>query len=224
MSQQPTSSSTRRPYTGSCHCGRTQYIAHLTLPPTDLSPHPDPTSTVRIRKCNCTACHKMGLFHVRLMDSPNDFVLLLAGDDDNDDAERAPAKEERGKGRLKGLQDLGDYTCNDGLIHFYFCRACGVRCFAFMGEGETTAVDLDGRKQRVWRPKAEGWKEGRNATGYLSVNASSLDAGQEGLDLRVWTESKWVAYLDYLGEGAKGEEGGVGKEDRYGRPHEGGMY
>lgn len=54
-----------------------------------------------------------------------------------------------------------------------------------------------------------------SGTGYLSINAASLDPGQEGCDLREWTEKEWVVYLDCLEE--------VG-ENRAGKPHVGGMY
>jgi hypothetical protein len=49
----------------------------------------------------------------------------------------------------------------------------------------------------------------------LSVNASTLEPGQEGLDLKEWTEKGWIAYLDYKYE--------VG-ERRLRKPHDGGMY
>jgi len=74
-------------------------------------------------------------------------------------------------------------------------------------------VDMERKMVKVWTPKEEGWKEGE--TGYLSVNAATLDAGQEGLDMREWTEKGWITYLD-----AKDEVG----EARLGVPHEGGMY
>jgi len=73
-------------------------------------------------------------------------------------------------------------------------------------------VEIAGETTKAWVPK-EPWMEG-NGT-YLSVNAATLDAGQEGLDLREWAEKGWIAYLDWLGET---------KEDRLGKPHEGGMY
>jgi hypothetical protein len=50
---------------------------------------------------------------------------------------------------------------------------------------------------------------------YLSVNAHTLEPGQEGLDLREWTEKGWIAYLDMKDQ--------VG-ESRLGEPHEGGIY
>ncbi|KAF2425736.1 hypothetical protein EJ08DRAFT_722668 [Tothia fuscella] len=87
----------RRPYTGSCHCGDIRYILYLTLPPTSLvlparSSSNISKSSVRIRKCNCSTCHKMSFFHVRVPNAPQDFMLLSPID---------PMKE------------LGDYTCFD---------------------------------------------------------------------------------------------------------------
>lgn len=93
-----------------------------------------------------------------------------------------------------------------------------MRCFSFTGEGERREVEIeekDGKKEKkmVWTPKREGWVE--KETGYLTVNAVTLEPGQEGLDLRQWTEKNWIAYLD-----TKDKVG----EARLGKPHEGGMY
>ncbi|KAH7371451.1 hypothetical protein BKA64DRAFT_677031 [Cadophora sp. MPI-SDFR-AT-0126] len=188
------SSPSRRPYKGSCHCGYTQYIAYLTLPPPIIHAKPESrSSTIRIRKCNCTTCHKMSFFHVRLMSSPDDFLLLSPVDP---------------------FKDLSDYTCFEAQIHWFFCGKCGVRCFSFIGEGEVRDAEIEGLGTRnVWTPKKEDWVEGGGS--YLSVNAATLDAEQEGLDLREWTEKGWIAYLDIKDE--------VG-EDRLGSPHPGGMY
>lgn len=119
------------------------------------------------------------------------------------------------------LKELGDYTCIDHELHWYFCRNCGVRCFTLMGEGEVVDVELEemgikGAEKgstRAWRPKGEGWKE--NKTGYLSVNALTLGQGQEGLDLREWVEKKCVGYEEMLFEKV---------DERVERPHEGGAY
>lgn len=35
---------------------------------------------------------------------------------------------------------------------------------------------------------------------YLTVTGLTLDPGQDGLDLREWTEKKWVMYVDMLPE------------------------
>ncbi|KAH6666076.1 hypothetical protein B0J14DRAFT_605257 [Halenospora varia] len=187
---------TRRPYKGSCHCGHTKYIVYLTLPPHLLDPktaNANPTLTTRIRKCNCSTCHKMGLFHVRLVDAPNDFLLL------------SPPNPEQG--------GLNDYTCGDGEIHFYFCPKCGVRCFNFHGESEVRDAEVDGVRRKVWTPRKEGWVE--PTMGSLSVNAATIEPGQEGFDIREWHEKGWIHYLDMKDE--------IG-EARCGKPHSGGMY
>jgi hypothetical protein len=60
--------------------------------------------------------------------------------------------------------------------------------------------DDDTEKIRVWRPKKEGWDEavGKGSKSYLSVNMTSLDAGQDGLDLREFVDKGWIVYTDYL--------------------------
>jgi hypothetical protein len=72
-------------------------------------------------------------------------------------------------------------------------------------------------KTKVWGPK-EPWAEGTE-NGYLSVNAATLEAGQEGLDLREWAEKGWIAYLDTLSAPQLEP-----RENRLGKPYEGGMY
>ncbi|KAF6801065.1 hypothetical protein CSOJ01_12016 [Colletotrichum sojae] len=207
---EPEPTPTRRPYRGSCHCGETQYIVFLTLPHTVPPPRPlgserAPRSQQDFYRCNCTTCHKAGFFHLRLQSSPDDFLLLRPLD---------PYKE------------LGDYTVHSGDLHFLFCKTCGMRCLILMGEGEVEEVDLGalgvdsepGKKTRAWRPRKEGWVEGKKFGSYLSVNGYSIDAGQ-GFDLREVTERKWVAYLDWLELHAEGSQG-----TRYDRPWEGGAY
>ncbi|KAH8676428.1 hypothetical protein BGZ60DRAFT_504040 [Tricladium varicosporioides] len=191
---------TRHPYHGSCHCGHTKYIVYLTLPPLLVDPkaaNSNPTSSIRIRKCNCSTCHKMSSFHIRLMDAPNDFLLL------------SPLNPESG--------GLADYTCGDGEIHFYFCPKCGVRCFTFYGESEVRELEVEVRGEvemrRVWTPKREGWVE--PSTGCLNVNAATIEPGQDGFDMREWHEKKWIHYLDMKDE--------VG-DARLGEPHNGGLY
>lgn len=199
----------RRPYTGSCHCGAFKYIAFLNLPADPdasvekLGPH----TVSPIYKCNCTTCHKMGIFHLRFLDAPNDFMLLspLIGTESANEV-------------------LGNYQCNARLSNWYFCKKCGVRCLTVRGEGEIVDADVDavlgkestGETQKVWKPKCEGWKEfSPDRTSYLSVNATTLDQTGDAVDLREWTERKWIAYVD-----TKERTG----ERRFDRPHPGGMY
>lgn len=211
-----TETPTRRPYKGSCHCGTIRYIVYLTLPHTPPGEFKrGSTGQQAFYRCNCTVCHKTGFLHARVASSPDDF-LLLAPDGDP-------------------FTELGDYQCDGGYLHFFFCTRCAVRCFIFMGEGEAVEVgDEDalalledgdekeaGRKTvTAWRPKKEGWQEGKLNHGcYLSVNALTIDQEQEGFDLREWTERKWVLYLDVLKSGEP-DEG----TPSYDRPHPGGCY
>jgi hypothetical protein len=219
----------RRPYRGSCHCGSIQYIAFITLPlertlapaPGEAPPLPPLPLTVAYR-CNCTTCQKAGFFHVRFAFAPDDFALL------------AP---------LDPMTELADYTCFSERLHWLFCRRCGVRCFTLDGSGEVAERDMEkdlggksfvetikglqkGNKEgtvKVWRPRKEGWSERGSDPGrqsYFSLNAYTLEAGQEGLDLREWTEEKKVLYLDCL----EPEGEGKGEVRRYERPHYGGAY
>lgn len=152
---------------------------------------------------------------MRLKSSPDDFLLLKP---------------------LDPYKDLGDYTVYEKELHFLFCKNCGMRCLILMGEGELADVDLealgvkdskanqdnDGAatgQTKVWRPKKDGWKEGKRFGSYLSVNGYSVDAGQDGFDLREITERKWVGYLDWLELHQKGSQG-----TQFDRPWEGGAY
>jgi hypothetical protein len=189
----------RRGYHGSCHCGIVKYVVYLQFPPLTETGGPTRTNSVkqplvRIRKCNCSTCHKMGFFHVRLPHASNDFALLSP---------------------LDPLTALGDYTCFEGLIHWLFCKKCAVRCFAFSGEGEVSQKEMNGVVTKFWAPKVDDRHRNGGPGSYLSVNGQTLEPGQEGLDLKDWHEKKWVCYLDTLDEK---------EEDRYGVPQRGGTY
>jgi hypothetical protein len=78
----------------------------------------------------------------------------------------------------------------------------------------------EGQEVSCWRPKKETWTENLKSVSsgrktYLSINAHSLDAKQEGLDLREWVEKNLVGYLDCLDWEGK---------DSMERPHIGGTY
>jgi hypothetical protein len=205
---------TRRPFKGSCHCGVTRYIIFLTLPhtpPPEDAPFPGPSPAQAFYRCNCTICQKMGFFHMRVPFAPDDFLLLSP---------------------LDPFAVLGNYQRLQKQLNFLFCKTCGTRCMTFMGEGEVIDVDLtelgvepgfglkdEQTKTKVWRPKRDGWKEGKVNGCYLSVNGQSVEAGQEGFDLIEFVDKKWVLYYDYLEL-----DGTEAKPQRYGKPHEYGTY
>lgn len=190
-------------YHGSCHCGNVKYQVRLTLPP--LITAERTAKTVRIYKCNCTTCHKMGMFHCRPINLTEDFILTT------------PAPSE-----------LGDYRVYDKKIGWFFCKSCGVRTFGLGGAWEETEINVDewaGRErteegtEKVWKTKGallqatsdSGEKITRDMH-YVSVNAVTL----EGVDLREWHEKGWIFYVDSLQSPRE--------DPRYGKPHVGGMY
>lgn len=177
----------------------------MTLPPENLDPNVQAGESIRIRRCNCSTCHKMGFFHIRLKDAPRDFVLLSP---------------------LNPLENgLRNYQCFDKIRNWLFCPDCGVRCFATgtTGEWEVKEIDLEewlgnkseGKTTKVWRAKADGWQEGKVDTAYLSVNAITVEPGQKGFNMKEWYEKKWINYLDTKDET---------EDNRMGEPHEGGTY
>ncbi|KAH6605538.1 hypothetical protein Trco_004691 [Trichoderma cornu-damae] len=185
----------RLPYTGSCHCGAIRYVVFLILPPASLLDcEPPPSRGVqRIYRCNCTVCHKSGFLHVRPASAFDDFFLLSP---------------------LDPLDSLGDYLCNDETLHFLYCKTCAVQCLIFYGEGEIVHVRLPKEMAsagaesgseagsvsgKAWRPKKVDFTPGMPHQGsYLSVNGHTIDAGQQGFDLREWVEAKSIMYLDHL--------------------------
>lgn len=195
-SAQPEPKSARRAYKGSCHCGFIKYVVYIPLPPTALegtTPEEQrERGSVRIYKCNCTTCQKLGLFHLRPPAPTEDFALLSP---------------------LDPFTELGDYLVFDKLIHWFFCKTCGGRCFSLYGEGEVVTKEIEGETRQVWIPKPI--EQGAARRLYLSVNAHSLDEGQEGLDLREWHEKGWIQYLDVLD---------MKEEPRFGKPYRGGIY
>lgn len=108
---------------------------------------------------------------MRLGSAPDDFALL------------AP---------LDPMAELADYTCFGHKLHWLFCRTCGVRCFTFSGRGEVTERDME--KDLGGREFVEGIKGLRKG----SLNAHTLEAGQEALDLRSGPRKKrcyiWIAW------------------------------
>lgn len=202
----------RRPYHGSCHCGYTKYIVFLTLPPISVNLTESPVSSqgiTRFYRCNCSTCHKSALFHTRPASPSNDFYLLSPLD---------PSKS------------LGDYTCFEKNLHFYFCHKCGNSCFTFCGQGEVVDVDLnalqktEGNTERNTEvKKTKAWRvvddpDARDGKGpYLSINAHTID-GDQGLDMRKLTDDKLVMYVDCRGESEEQES------PNYEYPHAGGSW
>jgi hypothetical protein len=158
----------------------------------------------------------MGILHLRLASPPDDFFMLAPTD---------PSTEDSGVGAYKRT--------------WYFCKTCGVRCFIAEGQIETTEAELpaevlgkldiggdveakpneDGcfvKRVPVWKPKKEGWVQwpAPGANSYLTVNMHTLDADQEGLDLRNLHEKGWIGYCEML-KGTKGYQH---------TPYEGGVY
>ena len=197
--------STSNVYPGSCHCGAVQYQLRLKLPPV----HDPKAESVRLYKCNCTTCHKTGMFHCRPISPGDDFILL------------SPSPSE-----------LGDYRCFEKRIGWYFCKNCGVRTFGAGGNWNETDLDVDkwaggeskGETKKVWTlSKGEDFTRVEDGVKivkplhYLSVNAFTLEVGEGGVDLREWHEKKWIFYVENL-------KRINGTQMRLHEPFEGGLY
>jgi hypothetical protein len=197
-------SSSPKAYHGSCHCGAVQYQLRLKFPPV----HDPSAESIRIYKCNCTTCQKMGYFHCRPIAPADDFILT------------APAT----------IEELGEYRTGSKKTAWYFCKDCGVRVVAVAGVweqveldvGEWGGVEKGGEEtlQKVWKSKGTTKRvvrEGREEEvpyHYLSVNAVTLEPGGE-VDLKMWHEKGWIGYVD-----SRFRKGGM----RLGEPHDDGMY
>ncbi|TQN66769.1 hypothetical protein CSHISOI_08682 [Colletotrichum shisoi] len=225
---------TRRPYKGSCHCGETQYIVFLTFPHTLPPPRPakekEPRAHQEFYRCNCTTCQKAGFFHMRLASSPDDFLLLKPLDPYKDLGDYTVYQKDLHFLFCKGCGMRCLILMGQGEVEEVDLEAMGVESGG--GDAATDgardeardgardgAQGGEGRPTKVWRPKRDSWKEGKKFGSYLSVNGYSVDAGQEGFDLREITENKWVGYLDWLELHSEGSQG-----IRYDRPWEGGAY
>jgi hypothetical protein len=103
-----------------------------------------------------------------------------------------------------------------------------VRCFTFNGKGEVVESEIDipgnvGTTTKVmtkyWRLVKDWWDDGASHTvSYLSVNALTLDAAQENLDVAEWTQ-KMVAYVENLEL-----EGSPRGSITHDKPYPGGCY
>ncbi|KAH8892837.1 hypothetical protein GQ53DRAFT_861020 [Thozetella sp. PMI_491] len=182
----------RRPFTGSCHCGATRYIVYLNIP------HQRPTRQLPVQvsyRCNCKICQKSGMLHLKVESSPDDFILLSP---------------------LDPLTELENYLCDTKQIHWPFCKHA-----ACVTEVELPGTNAEGEKTRFWHVVKEGWKEGSKLTTgcCLAVNALTIDAGQEGIDLAEWTEKNFTVYVNNIEADGK-PKGGRSVE----RPFPGGCY
>lgn len=194
--------STPKVYHGSCHCGNIQYQVRLKFPPV----HDPKAESIRIYKCNCTTCQKMGFFHCRPIAPCDDFIVT------------SPAT----------IEEMGDYRVYTKKHGWYFCKDCGVRVFGASGAWEQIELDVEkwagtgtgeGKLQKVWKKSAqktvdEDGKEVNAPPLYLSINAVTLEPGGD-IDLKMWHEKGWIFYVDSRFRKS---------ERRVGDPHEDGMY
>lgn len=181
----------RKWFKGSCHCGSIRYAARLT--PTDLKPHPDE----RIYRCNCKICHKIGFFHIHTADPLEDVYVFSAEN---------PRKM------------MGDYRTGGKIIAFLFCKTCAAQPFLTTSELEEEksddldklSADLDKlgiddikgvakeKDMAVWRPVLSAWDKKRGDGTYFSLNGHTIDAGQEGFEMRDYVDNKTMTFLDWL--------------------------
>ncbi|XPT01243.1 hypothetical protein M3J09_010383 [Ascochyta lentis] len=188
-------------YPGSCHCGFVQYKVRLQFPPVQ-----DPRAkSIRLYKCNCSTCQRMGFFHCRPISPADDFTLI------------SPTN----------IEELGDYRVNSKTNGWYFCKKCGVRVFGVGGVWEQVhpdgeGVDGEGAETLPSVFKTKATTKTRKVDGeevtepyyYVSVNAVTLEPSED-IDLRKWHDNGWVFYVD-----TRNHTGGP----RLAKPYEGGMY
>lgn len=194
--------SKRLPLAGGCHCGATRYVLFLTLPAQHNESNPPKDREQRIGRCNCTTCHKLGLFHLKPADPSNDFLLLSP---------------------LDPFAELGDYLTGDKNIHFFFCKTCGAHCLSFCGDGQVVNIDAAalGLPSAAGNAPSKAWRATDNGPeeygAFVSVNGHTIDAGQ-AFDMRELTEKKLVRYGDTYSDFGEGLPG------RWDRPHDHGSY
>jgi hypothetical protein len=125
---------------GSCHCGKVQYQLKLKFPPDMTSMRNE--DTIRIYKCNCTVCQKMGFFHCRPITPAEDFILM------------------------SDPTELGEYRASTKKCAWYFCKDCGCRVVGLVGEWAEGDLDVEqwaGAKKeqdgdalrKVWKTKGK---------------------------------------------------------------------
>jgi hypothetical protein len=253
---------TRRPYTGSCHCGRIRYVVYIKTPTTPTAQPAEPADATEkpplptgpaayheatgqtVYRCNCTTCTKLSFFHLRLADAPGDFYVLAPRGADGAASPFASSSSSSssGGGGGGGGGPWGVYHCGPRKVNdWVFCKTCGVRPFGCRGawtvrgpgedgvpeevrrEAEAAAAAAGGDSGEgsggggpvaVWSPRREGWLEGRGMGSYLSVNMTSVDARQEGFDMRDFSRFKWIGYFELLDDSRQYAD----------EPFEGGMF
>jgi hypothetical protein len=135
-----TTMSVLKAYPGSCHCGKVQYQLKLKFPPDMTSMRNE--DTIRIYKCNCTVCQKMGFFHCRPITPAEDFILM------------------------SDPTELGEYRASTKKCAWYFCKDCGCRVVGVVGEwveGDLHVEQWAGTKKeqdgdalrKVWKTKGK---------------------------------------------------------------------
>ncbi|CAI6229676.1 unnamed protein product [Periconia digitata] len=194
---------TTKVYDGGCHCGKVRYKVRLDIPP---SSNPDYLGRgTRIYKCNCTTCHKLGMFHARPGDPANDFIVL------------SPSSP---------TENLGVYNAFGGSNNWYFCRNCGAQLFGVGAKWVSEELDVgkwagdvngDGKTQTVWKTSALNILDptGKPAH-YVSVNSITV----EGVDLIDWHDKGYIAYLN----GRNRETENMRETVRFRKPHPEGCY
>lgn len=191
-------------YPGSCHCGEIQYQVKLKFPPI----HDFAVDSVRIYKCNCTLCQKMGYFHCRPINPTEDYILT------------SPTN----------IEELGEYRCNKKKHAWYFCKKCGVRVLGVNATWEQIDLDVENwagtkgegepeKLQKVWKTKGESRTftlGGKTLTGpyYLSVNAVTLEPSED-IDLVKWHDNGWLFYVENFHDT---------DDIQVGKPYYAGMY
>jgi hypothetical protein len=173
----PSDTSPRTPYLGSCHCGRIRYVVFISLPP-GVGPEQN-KGYVQFEKCNCSICHKTGYLHCRLVDPTEDFYLLSPLS--------LPLDEDDQSG------DVLTYRCNDRILHWYFCKHCGVRCFIVWGHFRPESFDLEAHGISL----PETWKE--KVASNLSEDGKTIQAARvhstEEPTPAGWTEGTFDPYF-----------------------------
>ena len=61
-----------------------------------------------------------------------------------------------------------------------------------------------GKKTKVWRRPTTTGPGATPFSHFVTVNASSIDAGQDGFDMREWVDKGWLKYMDNLNHTGQG--------------------